>query len=752
MHAWGSFVARRSWAVLVAGIVVVLAAAAYGLGVFGQLSNGGFDDPATDSAKELALEQRTFPGRDTDLVVIYSSTTSRVSDAPFRTAVQSTLAALPKADVAHVVSYYDTPAPSLVSSDGRATRVVITLAGATQNAKSDDWDAVKDHLAAPGLTTNIGGRWAVFGDVNTQVAKDISRAESLSLPIVFLLSLVIFGSLVSALMPTLVGGIAVMGAFAVVRLITGVTEVSVFSINVITLLGMGLAIDYALFVVSRFREELAHEADDSRASVDAALARTMASAGRTVLFSGLIVAASLASLLLFPQNFLRSMGYGGMAAVLVAMAAALTVLPAVLGVLGPRIEFGRMPWRRGSRARTADARTPDALHGTDQEVVHGAWARVAHSVMRRPVVYLVAIVLTLLAVASPFAGARWGSVDERVLPASSPSRVAADLQAHLFGGETASAQIMVRGADAASVRAYVGRLAALDGMSSVSPTATTGAGAERLTLIEATWRGNSQTPASQDLLRRVRAVNPGDGATALVGGPTADAVDLIGSIGSHLPWMALTVAAVMLVLLFVAFGSVVLPLKAIVMNAVSIGASFGVVTWIFQEGHLANALGFTSPGYLDVTQPILMLAIIFGLSMDYEVFLLSRVREEWDRTGDNTRSVAVGIQRSGRIITSAALLLAVVIGGFATSGIVFLKMIGVGMLVAVLLDATVVRALLVPATMRLLGRANWYAPGPLRRWWERHGHRDQAAGPAPAASGPGSGTPATQPPSLLPTP
>jgi uncharacterized membrane protein YdfJ with MMPL/SSD domain len=744
MHAWGNLVARRSWVVLLAGVAVVLAAAAYGLGVFANLSNGGFDDPATDSAKELALEQRTFPGRDADLVVIYSSSTARVSDAAFQNAVQDTLAALPKAEVAHAVTYYETPSPTLVSNDRHATRVIITLAGTTQNAKSDDWDAVKTHLNAPGLSTHIAGPWAVFGDVNHQVAKDISRAESISLPIVFVLSLIIFGSFVAALMPTLVGGIAVMGAFAVVRLITGVTEVSVFSINVITLLGMGLAIDYALFVVSRFREELAREPDDSRASVHVALARTMASAGRTVLFSGLIVAASLASLLLFPQNFLRSMGYGGMAAVLVAMAAALTVLPALLGVLGSRIEFGRMPWRRGSRAHVADARTPDEVHGSEHEVVHGAWARVAHSVMRRPVVYLVAITLAMLALASPFAGATWGSVDERVLPASSPSRVAADLQAELFGGETASAAIMVRGADEPAVRTYVSRLAALDGMGSVQAVASRSVDGQQLTLVQATWHDNSQTQASQDLVRRVRAATPGDGVTAVVGGPTADAVDLITSIGNRLPWMALTVAAVMLVLLFVAFGSVVLPLKAIVMNAISIGASFGVVTWIFQEGHLAPVLGFTSPGYLDVTQPILMLAILFGLSMDYEVFLLSRVREEWDRTGDNTRSVAVGIQRSGRIITSAALLLAVVIGGFATSGIVFLKMIGVGMLVAVLLDATVVRALLVPATMRLLGRANWYAPAPLRRWWERHGHREE---PVPAQ------TPASpaQPQSLVPT-
>jgi RND superfamily putative drug exporter len=546
--------------VLLGGIAVIVAAAAYGIGVFGSLSNGGFDDPATDSAKELALEQATFPGRETDLVVVYSSPTLTVEDPAFRDAVTGTLADLPREDVSGVVSWYDTQAPALVSSDRHATQVVITLAGKSQDAKSDDWEAVKDNLAAPGVSTSVGGQWAVFGDVNEQVSKDIARAESISMPIVFILSLLIFGSFVSALMPTLVGGVAVMGAFAVVRVITGVTDVSVFAINVITLLGMGLAIDYALFIVSRFREELAGQPDESRASVRAAVSRTMATAGRTVLFSGLIVAASLASLLLFPQNFLRSMGYGGMAAVLVAMLAALTVLPALLGVLGARIEFGRMPWRRGARARAADARTPDELHGSDHEVVHGTWARVAHSVMRRPVVYLVAIVVALLAIGSPFLGARWGSVDERVLPASSASRQAAAVQARYFGGETASASIMLRGADERATAAYVSDVAAIEGMRDVQAVATTSVAGEQLTLVQATWAGNSQTEQSQDVVRDIRAVGVAGDGTALVGGASAQAVDLIGSIGDRLPWMALTVAAVMLVLLFVAFGSIVLPL------------------------------------------------------------------------------------------------------------------------------------------------------------------------------------------------
>jgi RND superfamily putative drug exporter len=742
METWGRFVGRRAWAVLLGGLAVVIAAAAFGIGVFGHLSNGGFDDPASESARELALEQRAFPGHEADVVAIYSSPTMKAGDPAFESAVNRTVDALPRSAVQAATTWYASKAPSLVSTDGQATRVIITLAGTSQEAKSTSWDAVKNRLSAPGLTTNLAGQWAVFGDVSPQVSKDIARAESLSMPIVFILSLIIFGSVVSALMPTLVGGIAVMGAFAVVRLITGFTDVSIFSINVITLLGMGLAIDYALFVVSRFREELALQPDESRASVNAALARTMATAGRTVLFSGLIVAASLAALLLFPQNFLRSMGYGGVAAVLVAMLAALTILPALLAILGRRIELGRMPWRRGQRAHDRDARRPEAVSGSSDEVVHGAWARIAHAVMRRPVLFLTVITIFLLTLATPFLRAQWGSVDERVLPQGSPSRVAAQVQADRFGGQLSSASIVVRGADGAQLTAYERRLSGIPEMVSVQTLEAKPVDGQPTALVQATWTGNSQTEASQDVVREIRSVDPGQGAEALVGGPTAQAVDLIGSIGRHLPWMALVAAAVMLVLLFIAFGSVVLPFKAITMNALSIGASFGVVTWIFQEGHLSGPLGFTSPGYLDVTQPILMLAILFGLSMDYEVFLLSRIREEWDRSHDNVRAVATGIQRSGRIITSAALLLAVVIGGFTTSGIVFLKMIGLGMLVAVLLDATVVRALLVPATMRLLGRANWYAPAPLARWWERHGHRE---GTSPVPAG-------VEAPELVPTP
>jgi uncharacterized membrane protein YdfJ with MMPL/SSD domain len=712
MQSWGHFVARRARAVLIAGLVLVAAAAVFGLGVFGSLSSGGYDDPASESARSLVREHANFTSHDADIVVIYSSPTMKVSDPAFQSSISNVIKGLPKGSIQRVTSWYQTPVPALISKDQHATRVIFALSGTSQAEKVALFDRVSPHLEARGLTTTAGGAWAVFRDVNQRVSRDIAKAEEISMPIVVLLCLVFFGSVTAALMPAFVGGVAIFGAFAFVRVITMVTDVSVFSINIITLIGMGLAIDYALFVVSRFREELARQPGAGPEHVNAAIAATMATAGRTVLFSGLIVAASLASLLIFQQSFLRSMGYGGVAAVLAAMLAALTLLPALLAVLGPRIEAGRMPWRRGSGADSGAA------------VESGAWATLAHSVMRRPVAYLLVITVGLLALGAPFLTARWGGTDERVLPISAPSRVASDLGARLFGGGTSSANIVVEGASPPELASYVARLGTVSGVRStqvIDQAAARPAGAGPPSLIQVSWLGRSQSEQSQQLVRDLRAVDPGTGAHALVGGFSASTVDLVDSLGARLPWMGLFVVAVMLVLLFIAFGSVVLPLKAVVMSALSLTASFGVVTLIFQDGYLSGPLGFTSTGYLDATQPILMLAIIFGLSMDYEVFLISRIREEWDRTGDNTTSVANGLQRSGRIITSAALLLAVVIGGFATSGIVIMKMIGIGMLVAVLIDATIVRALLVPATMRLLGTLNWWAPGPMRRWWERHG-------------------------------
>lgn len=714
MERWAALVARRAGAVLALGVLLTVVAAAFGAGVFGSLSQGGFDDPGSETAREQRAERALFGNRTVDVVAVYSDADRTAADPAFRRAVADVVADVPSEATTAVVPYWKDPA--LVSRDGHHAQVLISLAGTTQNEQLEAYDELRPALEARGLTTDVAGSFAVYHDVNERTSEDLERAELLTMPLVILLALLIFRSVVAALMPALVGLVAMVGALAVVRLITLVTEVSVFSVNVISLLGIGLAIDYALFVVSRFREELAALPDGPDA-VPLAVRRTLATAGRTVLFSGLTVAAAMASLLIFPQGFLRSMGFGGMAAVLVAVVAALTVLPAALRPLGRRIEAGRLPGRLGRR--------------TDPAQEGARWERLAHAVMRRPLAVVAVTAVVLLAVASPFLGVRWGSVDHRVLPADAPSHQAAQLIIDEFGPETSTASVLVRGGSPEAVRTVTAAAREVPGVGDVATVAARG----EATLLRVTWAGNSQSEASQRIVRDLRDL-PDDGASVLVGGLSADTVDLISSVGDHLPWMALIVAGVMLVLLFLAFGSVVLPVKAVLMNLVSISASFGVITWIFSDGHGAGLLGFTSQGFLDATNPILMLAILFGLSMDYEVFLLSRIREEWDATGDNTRAVAVGVRRTGRIITSAALLLAVVIGAFSTSGIVFMKMLGVGMLVALLIDATVVRALLVPATMRLLGRWNWWAPAPLARWWERHGFREEGPATSPSEAAP----------------
>jgi len=714
IERWGALVGRRAWAVLLATVAIVAVAGWLGGGLEDDLSNGGFDDPDSEAARELALERETFGNRAVDAVVIFGSDELEATDPEFRAAVQATLAAVPTDRVSSMVSWYDTQDPSMLSHDGNAVSVFVSLAGDNQDEFGENFEAIEPILNDSDLDVGIAGPYAVYTDVNEVTKEDLLRAELISLPFVLLLSVLIFRSVTAALMPVMVGVVAVIGARAVIAGLNQITEVSIFAPNIITLLGLGLAIDYALFVVSRFREELALRPDGDREASYAALVTTMRTAGRTVLFSGLTVAAAMSSLIVFPQAFVKSIGYGGMAAVLVAVVAALSTLPAVLLLLGRRIDSLRVPFLARSRAvDTAD----------------GAWARLARGVMRRPVVVLVVITAALLAIASPFLGVKWGSVDYRVLPADTPSHIAAERLNTEFGPERSTANVLLTGADEDDVAAYLQGLAAVPGVVDVRPVAEE----DGTVLLRAAWEGNSQTGTSQEVVRDLREVASPPGTEALVGGLTADTVDLQESISDHLPWMALIVIGVMLVLLFIAFGSLVLPIKAVLMNFLSITASFGVVTWIFSDGHLEGLLGFTSSGFLDLTQPLVMVAILFGLSMDYEVFLLSRVKEQWDLTHDpstssgqrNDLAVATGVQKTGRIITSAALLLGIVIGAFSLSGVVFMKLIGIGMLVALLLDATVIRALLVPATMKLLGRWNWWAPGPLARWHARYGFREE---------------------------
>jgi len=719
---WGLFVYRRRLLVLVLAGLAFAVMAVWGTGVFARLqSAGGFNAPGSQSQREATLAARTF-GRDSaDVVVLYSSPGARqpVTASAFRESVTRTLAALPRSDVLSTASYYSTGAPQFLSANRTETFAVIELTGHSDAQRITSFDAIRGRLAAPGLVTQVGGFTPTFDAVNHEVKADIGRAEALSMPILLLLLVLIFGGLVAASLPLAIGGMAILGSFTALRLLTLVTPVSIYSINITTILGLGLAIDYGLFVVSRFREELRRAGPQS---VESALAATMATAGRTVAVSGITVAVALASLMLFPEVFLRSMGYGGVATVLVDMLAALTVLPALLAVLGPRVNALRV---RRSVARPRADETA------------GGWYRLARSVMRRPVIYAVTIIAVLVTLGLPFLHVAWGGTDARVLPAGSGPRIVTQTLATDFpGNQTAPVESLIvfnqpisgSAARQAELSSYVTKLAAIPGVSSAQVTGVKGDVAR----IDLRYAYDPMSGQARAIVSEARAVATPPGARVLVGGQTAQLTDELASLGSVLPWMALVMAAATLVLLFLAFGSVVLPVKAIVMNVISLSATFGVIVWIFQYGHLSWLLRFTPTGTIDPSMPILMLAIIFGLSMDYEVFLLSRMRERYDQTGDNVAAVAGGLQRTGGVITSAAALLVIVIGAFSLSGITFIKLMGIGMIVALVVDATIVRVLLVPATMRLLGRANWWAPRPLRGLYARYGiaERDTAV-PAP---------------------
>ena len=702
---WGRFVANARWAVLAAGLALVTVGATWGTGVFGSLSAGGFNDPHTASNQVRQQITAQLGPQEYDVVALYSSPGRTVDDPAFRQAVLDALsAASRRPEVTSVVSAYGAPARTLVSRDRHATYALIRLAPGTDDAKIKRYRAVRDLLiAGHGITTQFGGTQPFLSDANDISARDIQRAETLSTPVLLVLLVLIFGSVVAALWPLLIGVVAIFGAFIVTRLLTYVTDVSVFAINIITLIGLGLSIDYALFIVSRFREELAAGYDKRTA-----VARTTTTAGRTVAVSGLTVTLALASLLLFPQPFLKSMAYGGMAAVAVAMLAALTVLPAGLAVLGHRINALRIPL---FRRRAADAD-------------RGAWARLAHSVMRRPWLYLIGVLAILAVLATPVTRITFGGADTRVLPATTQSRIVDDRLAAEFPATSAyPIQVLAAGVDRAGVAALANRIGALPHVTGVAIVAGNGTAA----LLSVAYAGEPTGPDARSVVRQIRSMGPAVGVT----GYTADLLDQLHRLGGKLPWMALFVIVVTFVLLFLAFGSVVLPLKAIVLNIVSLGAAFGAVVFIFQEGHFASWLGFTPTGFIEPTNPILVVAVLFGLATDYEVFLLSRIREEWDRGADNPTAVATGLQRTGRIITSAALLLIVVVIGFATGDTAFLKLIGIGMVTAILVDATLVRALLVPAAMRLLGRWNWWAPGPLGKLYRRYGIRESGA-PEPA--------------------
>ena len=692
------FSLRHRRLVAAAWVVLFAAGIALGSGVFERLDPDVGDVAGTESARAEARLDALDPGGESIAAVADGIDPRDPAVAASLRATAERLRAIP--GVAEVADPVTTPVPELVAADGRAVLVAVELAPGLGEDRFDQAveaaEAELRRLDAPRVL--VGGGPLQDWEFEDQVESDLARAELLSMPVVLVLLLVIFGGIVAAGLPVLVALVGVAGTLLALLGISAVTEVSVYSVNVVTMLGLGLAVDYALLLVSRFREERATR--DLPAAVEAAAA----TAGRTVVFSGLTVAASLAGLLVFADPFLRSMAYGGAAVVLIDMLAAVTLLPALLGMWGHRV-------------RPTPPRAPSA----------GLFASVSRVVQRRALLIVVAVAVPLVVAATPFLHARYQQPDAGFLPEGAESRELVEtLQARFAPGVWVEPLVVVAdaGTDEAALDAYVRTVAGLEGVRAVGEPRALDGGVQ---VVEVLPEGSGTDAAASRLVGDVRSVAAP--FAVQVTGDAAELADYQATIRDRLPLAVALVVLATFVLLFLFTGSVVVPVKAIVMNVLSLGATFGALVWVFQDGHLAGLLGAEGSGALDPTVPVLTFAITFGLSMDYEVFLLSRIKEAWDETGDNDQAVALGLQRSGRIVTSAALLLVVVYAGFMAAGMLTIKQIGLGTVLAVLLDATVVRMLLVPATMKLMGRWNWWAPGPLRRL-----HRRVGLAEAPARS------------------
>ncbi|MFI5687173.1 MMPL family transporter [Streptomyces sp. NPDC051636] len=719
---WTRFVTARPRLSLLAALVLTVLAVLTGSGVADRLGSGGWEDPAAESTYATKALERAFPDSQPNLLLLIDSGRSSV-DAPAVAAEARSLATRLAGEkgVTGVGSYWQadpSASSALRAEDGHEALIAARITG-DEKAMGRTLDRIAPSYRGTHGPVNvrIGGAVAVRHEMQTIIKEDLARAELIALPVTLVLLVMVFGSAVAALLPLGIGIVAILGTNAVLRGLTEFTDVSVFALNLTTALGLGLAIDYALFIVRRFREELATGAEPLTA-----VGTTLRTAGRTVLFSSLTVAVSLAAMLLFPQYFLRSFAYAGIAVVLLAAAAALILLPAALVLLGHRVNALdlRRLFRRGRRSGAPAGFGDSGAQGT-------AWARTATLVMRRAPLFAIGTTALLVVLGLPFLGVKFGTADDRQLPSGAESHV---VQQHIRDGFPGSPggglEVLTEGkATEAQYAAYKQRVAALPEVVRVDGPLVKG-DAAYFTVLP---KGEAVDDPAQRLVGDLRAVDtPFD---TQVTGTAAVLVDSKHAIAEHLPWAGAFIAIVTLLLVFLLTGSVLIPLQAVVLNALSLTAMFGAVVWVFQDGHFSGPLGFTSSGSIETTLPVLMFCVAFGLSMDYGVFLLSRIKEEYDRTGDHNEAVRHGLQRTGGLITAAAVILAVVMVAIGTSRVTNTKMLGLGIALAVLMDAMVVRSLLVPAIMRLTGRATWWAPAPLRRLHARFGLSEGE--PAPAA-------------------
>jgi putative drug exporter of the RND superfamily len=749
---WGALVYRFRKFIVVFSVLLAIASLSLASQTSGELSSGGWLDNNSESAQvQRRLDEEFGAGKGSLIALFRSEDAAADARSPeFQAAIAGALADLAADErVTGVVGYAETGDDRFISTAGDAAYVVVQL-GISNEESVDQVEELRDEIQPPaGYTYQLTGYGPLTVESAEQSEKDLQRAELVSLPIAAVVLILVFGAVLAAGTPLFVAGLAIPASLALIYLVAQQVEMSIYVLNIATMLGLALAIDYSLFITSRFKEELRHGR-----TVGDAVQRSVATAGKAVVFSGLAVAIGLSGLLLFAAPAIRSIGIGGSIVVMTSVLFALTFLPAFLGMVGPRVNS----WSPGGllrRFRPVD-HEPTAAE-------RGRWNRVAHGVMRHPIAVLVPTLAVLLLAGIPFLQLRQGVPGPEVNPPGLESRDAyVALDTEFAAGETTPIIILVdvpgsptSAETIAALRAYSDELVVLDGIDRVEgpfsirdPQTGTELTPEQVAALYAlpadqqppglealrqeyirdgTVRLDAispiapSQPAATDLIPAIRAIEAGDGITSAVGGTTAAGFDFLASQSARAPWaVGLTLFASGLIL-FLLFGSVVIPAKAIVMTLLSITASFGALVWIFQEGNLSNVLNFTPVGYTVAGNPIIMFAVLFGLSMDYEVLLLSRMQEAYRRTGDNRASVAEGLAQTAGVITGAAMIMVTVFAAFALADVLTIKAIGVGMAIAVFVDATIIRVLLVPATMRLMGKWNWWAPGFLARFADRLG-------------------------------
>ena len=695
----GHLMYRRRKAAVALFVIGILAAGGVGSMVFNRLDAGGYSNPKSDSYKVYNYLHDTLKESDPTVVLVVDAGID-VSD-PVVTqkalALEARIAKEPS--VTRTISYWSAGnTPAFKSSDGKAAYILIYGKGEAFSPASQEMGAYfqKNYDGTiDGLRLYAGGVGVVGNAITEKISKDLSISEAISIPLTFILLAFVFGAMVASAMPLIVGVAAILGAFFILYLFSLFTDVSIYALNLTTGMGLGLGIDYALLMVNRFREELHHGKD-----VENAIITTLKTAGKTVFYSGLTVFVTLLSLTFFPLGFLKSFGYAGVSVVALAVFGALFGLPPILALVGHKVDKGVI--RKSAITPKED----------------GRWAHTARYVMKRPVAVVILAMIILGVLAAPLKNIAFSQGDSRMLPESNPAAVATALQAARFPGQTGNPiEILILDGvgKEAEVAAYSAQVGKVSGVVAVTPPQIYGKDI-RIVAYESML---PRTPEAQKMIHDIRNIK--SPANTLVGGVAADYTDSQDGISQTLPWALGWIAISVLILIFIFTGSIILPIKAILLNVLSLGATMGALTWVFIDGHLQWLVGsFTLTGTLDTSIVILISVVVFGLSMDYELFLLSRIREEHMSGKSNIEAVATGLQRSARIITAAALLLAVVFAAFITSGVTSIKSMGFGVALAVILDATIVRGLLVPALMRLFGERNWWAPKAMQRFTITH--------------------------------